>query len=109
MVTLDPAENEQHARLRAALWKVVGRKTDDGATTTERSKASARFLGSLSELLYEKINSTASDLEAFARNADRNVIHAQDVVLLGRHNDVLKSVLQERAREVDEQLPSARE
>jgi hypothetical protein len=108
MATVDPAENDKQARLRAALWHVVGQTVDRDAAI-KKNKASARFIGSLSELVYEKINSTATDLEAFARNADRTVINTKDVMLLGRHNDGLKGILQQQAREVHGEIPSIRE
>jgi histone H3/H4 len=108
MVTVDSAETDTQARLRAALWHAVGQSVD-GAALTGKPNASARFIGTLSELVYEKINSTAADLEAFARSADRTVINTKDVMLLARHNDVLKRLLQQQATEAHGEASSTRE
>ncbi|KAF1821107.1 uncharacterized protein K489DRAFT_382145 [Dissoconium aciculare CBS 342.82] len=107
MAPIDAAEDEKQERLKAALWHAIG-QTVDAIAMTEKMNASTRFIGSLSELVYEKINSAATDLEAFAKNSDRNVINAKDVVLLGRNNDFLRGVLQEQAKQAREQDVSKR-
>lgn len=86
-------------KLKAALWYSIG-QTVDALSMNQSINGSPKFIAGLSELVYDRINAVAVDLEAFAKHADRTVVNTKDVVLLGRHNDVLKSILQDHAKSI---------
>ena len=93
----DDASKEE--KLKAALWYAVGQMVDTAALSQDLN-ATPHFIGGLSELVWSQIENAAQDLEAFAKHGDRQVINCKDVVLLGRRNEGLKGVLQDRATTV---------
>ena len=55
--------------------------------------ASPHFIGSLTELVWAQIESTATDLQAFANHAGRNTVAVDDVMMLARRSEDLGRVL----------------
>ncbi len=84
-------------KLKAALWYAVGQSVDSVALSQDLN-ATPHFIGGLSELLWAQIENAAQDLEAFAKHGDRKVVNVKDVVMLGRHNEGLKEILQTEAK-----------
>lgn len=93
----DNATNEE--KLKAALWYSIG-QTVDALSFDQNINGSPKFIAGLSELIYDRINAVAVDIEAFAKHADRSMVNTKDIVLLGRHNDVLRSILQDHAKSI---------
>lgn len=96
-LTQHNADNEE--RLKAALWLSIG-KTVDAIALEGNVNATPQYIGSLTELVYGKITTAATDLEAFARHADRSTINSKDVLLLARNNEGLEEILKEKAEAV---------
>lgn len=96
----DDATREE--KLKAALWYAVGQMVDTAALSQDLN-ATPHFIGGLSELVWTQIDNAAQDLEAFAKHGDRKIISSRDVVLLGRRNEGLKEILQDRATAVRRQ------
>lgn len=99
MVTPNNATPGDDERLKAALWHSIG-KTIDAIAVEQNINASPTFIAGVTEMASAKINTIAADLEAFARHADRSIINERDALLLARHNDSLKDVLQAKAEEL---------
>ncbi|KAF2173069.1 hypothetical protein M409DRAFT_17018 [Zasmidium cellare ATCC 36951] len=93
-LTQHNAANEE--RLKAALWHSIG-KTVDAIALENNINATPQFIGSLTELVHAKITTAATDLEAFAKHADRSTINSKDVMLLARNNEGLEDILKEKA------------
>lgn len=99
MVTPNNATPGDDERLKAALWHSIG-KTIDAIAIEQNINASPTFIAGVTEMASAKINTIAADLEAFARHADRSIVNERDALLLARHNDSLKDVLQAKAEEL---------
>jgi histone H3/H4 len=69
----------------------------EGTDTNSHLTMDILLTAGLTEMLAAKINTAAIDLEAFAKHAGRETINSKDVILLARHNDQLRHVLQEKA------------
>lgn len=93
-LTQHNADNEE--RLKAALWHSIG-KTVDAIALEGNVNATPQFIGGLTELVHAKIATAATDLEAFAKHADRSIINSKDVLLLARNTDGLQDILRETA------------
>lgn len=93
-LTQHTAANEE--RLKAALWHLIG-KTVDAVAVEDNVNATPQFIGSLTELVHAKITTAATDLEAFAKHADRSTINSKDILLLARNNEGLEDILTEKA------------
>lgn len=96
-LTQHNADNEE--RLKAALWHSIG-KTVDAIAMEGNINATPRFIGSLTELVHGKITTAATDLEAFAKHADRSTINSKDVLLLARNNEGLEDILKEKVEAI---------
>lgn len=96
-LTQHTAANEE--RLKAALWHSTG-KAVDAVAVENNFNATPQFIGSLTELVHSKITTAATDLERFAKHADRLTINSKDVQLLARNNEALESILKEKAENV---------
>ncbi|KAI4174374.1 MAG: hypothetical protein LQ343_002308 [Gyalolechia ehrenbergii] len=96
-------------RLKAALWFSIGKIVDE-ETLKLGVNATPQFIGALTEMLWAQIGmsesplhrihslTTASenvseDLQRFAKHAGREVISAEDVLLLARRNEGLETIL----------------
>jgi centromere protein S len=101
MPGLQQDDEAKEEKLKAALWFSIGKMVDSVALSQDLN-ATSHFIGGLSELVWAQIENAAQDLEAFAKHADRRVINSKDVVLLGRRNDSLKKVLQDKAEQVSD-------
>ncbi|KAH8891294.1 hypothetical protein GQ53DRAFT_648945, partial [Thozetella sp. PMI_491] len=94
-------------KLKAALWFAVGKAVDDETLAAGRN-ATPQFTGALTELVWEQIVSAAADLENFAKHAGRTTITADDVLLLARRNDDLRTLVQDTIDEMKEVRESAK-
>ncbi|KAK4506889.1 hypothetical protein PRZ48_000622 [Zasmidium cellare] len=99
MPDLTQHNNANEERLKAALWHSIG-KTVDAVVLENNINATPQFIGSLTELVHAKITTAATDLEAFAKHADRSTINSKDVLLLARNNEGLEDILKEKAEAV---------
>ncbi|KAK5174940.1 MHF histone-fold complex component [Saxophila tyrrhenica] len=102
MPGLQGDDNTKEEKLKASLWYSIGQMVDSAGLATD-SNASPHFIGGLSELVWQQIQTAAQDVEAFAKHADRRIIATEDVVLLGRRSEGLKTVLQNQAKTVSKQ------
>ena len=98
-------------RLKSALWYTIGQFVDSSALDSLDAdfNATPPFIGALTELVYAQIQNSARDLDLFSKHAGRNVITADDVMLLTRRNEALEAMLGQelvRMRAADE--PSKR-
>lgn len=107
-----PTVSPKVQRLKSALWLHVGRVVDntyaDSASELSTSNATPQFIAALTELLYAQIGTVAVDLESFARHAGRTVVTDEDVLLLARRNESLRSLMRDeiekaKARAEDEE------
>lgn len=82
-------------RLKSALWYTIGQFVDSSALDSLDAdfNATPQFIGALTELVYAHIQNSARDLELFSKHAGRNVITADDVMLLTRRNEALETML----------------
>ena len=101
MPGLQADDESKDEKLKAALWYAIG-QTVDSIALSQNLNATPHFIGSLSEMVWSQIDNAAHDMEAFAKHAGRSTINSKDVVLLGRRNDGLAEVLQNRAKDVKE-------
>ncbi|KAI5370833.1 Putative histone-fold [Septoria linicola] len=96
------ATQNDEDRLKAALWHSIG-KTIDAVAVDQHINAAPTFIAGVTEMVSARISTIAADLEAFARHAERTTINANDAVLLARHNDTLRDVLQQKADNIRKQ------
>ncbi|ETN41641.1 uncharacterized protein HMPREF1541_03577 [Cyphellophora europaea CBS 101466] len=95
-------------QLKRALWLHIGRLVD--AQTLELGvNATPQFIAALMEATYAQIVNAGRDLESFAQHAGRERVQVQDVLLLGRRNEGLLGVLEEKAEEVKRGKAKAQE
>lgn len=99
MPGLQQDDEAKEEKLKVALWYSIGKMVDSAALSQDLN-ATPHFIGGLSELVWAQIENAAQDLEAFAKHGDRTVINVKDVVMLGRRNDSLKQVLEDKAQQV---------
>jgi centromere protein S len=97
MPGLQEDDETKNEKLKAALWYSIGEMVDTLALEQDFN-ATPHFIGGLAELVWAQIETVAEDLEGFAKHADRQVISTKDVVLLGRHNEGLKGILQSQEK-----------
>lgn len=102
MSTANNATQMDDERLKAALWHSIG-KTIDAVAVEQNINASPTFIAGVTEMVSARINTIAADLEAFARHSDRSVINERDALLLARHNESLKDLLQQKAEALRKQ------
>ncbi|KAL8909527.1 MAG: hypothetical protein Q9207_000207 [Kuettlingeria erythrocarpa] len=89
------ADNEDEAledRLKAALWFSIGKIVDE-ETLKLGVNATPQFIGALTEMVWAQIQNVSEDLQSFAKHAGRQVISAEDVLLLARRNEGLETIL----------------
>ena len=60
------AASTRDERLKSALWYSLGQFVDE-ETLRLNTNATPQFIGALTEMVWEQIESVAEDLEAFAR------------------------------------------
>lgn len=101
MPGLQQDDEAKEEKLKAALWYSIGKMVDSAALSQDLN-ATPHFIGGLSELVWAQIENAAQDLEAWAKHADRKIINSKDVVLLGRRNESLKELLQDKAQQVQD-------
>lgn len=87
-------------RLKSALWFSIGKIVDE-ETINLGANASPHFIGSLTELVWAQIESTAQDLQAFANHAGRNTVGVEDVMMLARRSEDLGRVLRSFAEKLE--------
>lgn len=102
MSTTNSATQIDDERLKAALWHSIG-KTIDAVAVEQNINASHQFIAGVTEMASARINTIAADLEAFARHSNRSIVDERDAMLLARHNDSLKDVLQQKAEGLNKQ------
>ncbi|KAG7128928.1 Centromere protein S like [Verticillium longisporum] len=95
----DPAQDDTRERLKAALWFAVGQMVDEESMKKNRN-ATPQFIGALTEMVWEQIEATATDLEGFSRHAGRTTVTADDVVLLARKNPDLHELIRDYVDEL---------
>ncbi|KAL2760658.1 hypothetical protein ACRALDRAFT_1059570 [Sodiomyces alcalophilus JCM 7366] len=95
----DASSDEKRERLKAALWFAVGQIVDEESMKKNRN-ATPQFIGALTEMVWEQIESTTTDLESFSRHAGRTTIRADDVVLLARKNPDLHDLIKDYVDEL---------
>ncbi|KAL9109501.1 MAG: hypothetical protein Q9227_005836 [Pyrenula ochraceoflavens] len=93
-------------RLKSALHLSIGTLVDN-ETLNLGINATPQFIGALTELCYGQIENIAQDLEAFAKHRKgtgkkegKRRIEVGDVLLLGRRNEGLASILEGEADKV---------
>ena len=108
MAEIDPALAE---KLKSTLWFQIGKIVDE-ETLNLGVHATPQYIGSLAELVWAQIGSTATDLESFARHrkgggksggkSGGTVVRVEDVLLLGRRNEGLEGILREEVGKIQE-------
>lgn len=64
----DRSENEANEDpLKPALWASIGSLVDSILGLQYEANASPQFIGALTEMVYAQLQSTASEVESFAR------------------------------------------
>ncbi|KAK4959550.1 MHF histone-fold complex component [Elasticomyces elasticus] len=104
MPGLQEDDADKVERLKAALWYSVGQAVDTASLNLSLN-ATPQFIGALTEMLWNQIDTAGKDLEAFANHAGRKVINTDDVLLLARRNDSLKDMLQDYAQTLQPPQP----
>ncbi|KAH7361970.1 kinetochore component CENP-S-domain-containing protein [Plectosphaerella cucumerina] len=96
----DSPKDEHSERLKAALWFAVGQMVDEEVMKKNRN-ATPQFIGALTEMVWEQIGSTATDLESFSRHAGRSTVTTDDVLLLARKNPDLHGLVKDYVDELN--------
>lgn len=78
--------------MKAALWYAMG-QTIDSVAVERDINATPHFIGGLSEMVWNQVQTVAQDLEAFAKHGGRTTINSKDVILLSRRNEGLAEIL----------------
>ena len=85
---MEGSEYEREQRLKAAAHYAIAKIAEEQAESLD-IKVSKASVAVLSELFQGLAESTAVDLEAFAKHAKRTVIQPDDVKLCARRNESL--------------------
>nr|KMM66535.1 hypothetical protein CPAG_02873 [Coccidioides posadasii RMSCC 3488] len=82
----------EERRLKAELWKALRRMVRD-QVDEEDVDITPSFLIAMTEMVWDRIADTTDDLIMFAKHGRHAQIQPSDVLLLGRRNAGLESVL----------------
>ncbi|ODV94994.1 hypothetical protein PACTADRAFT_81543 [Pachysolen tannophilus NRRL Y-2460] len=109
MKALTKEERETASHLKANIWLTVSqileqetKNLNNEANKGNDITATPRFTAALVELVYNQCLSLGEDLEAFSRHAKKKTIQPEDLFMVTRRNDVLTTVLQDYAIELDQ-------
>ncbi|KAK3684971.1 kinetochore component CENP-S-domain-containing protein [Podospora appendiculata] len=87
-------EEDVRERLKAALWFAVGKIVDEESMNKNRN-ATPQFIGALTEMLWNQVETVAIDLESFSQHAGRTTVTTDDVLLLARRNSDLNALIKD--------------
>ncbi|KAG1703792.1 hypothetical protein DVH05_006805 [Phytophthora capsici] len=96
----------EELRVRQSILYTVGRICDDEAQKQQnernaraRPAMSKEAMALLADLVYKQSEVMATELQFFARHANRKIIKPEDVTLLARKHPNLTNLLQKYQRE----------
>ncbi|CAH0492822.1 unnamed protein product [Peronospora farinosa] len=94
----------EELRMRQSILYTVGRICDDEAQKQNyghhtRPVISKEAMALIADLVYKQSEVMATDLQFFARHANRKIIKSEDVMLCARKHPNLTNLLQKYQRE----------
>ncbi|KAI8358559.1 apoptosis-inducing taf9-like domain protein [Blakeslea trispora] len=100
-------DDDQKQELMTAVWYSVSEIAKQEASTQGKTLSDA-YIASLAEVVFEQMETMATDLESFATHARRAIISMDDVKLCARRNDSLYNLLSEAAKDIQEEASNKR-
>ncbi|CAN6633492.1 inner kinetochore subunit Mhf1p [Trichomonascus vanleenenianus] len=97
-----PAEEQRTLeRLMSSVWATVAQIVEEESQPDNLGvEATPEFVAALAKLVFNQAITLGEDLEAFAHHAGRKTVNVDDVKMVCRRNEGLKSAIEEYIAEI---------